>query len=166
MEPIPTTEPAGAQDSPSPRKKKYLLPLLIAAAVLALYCALCALGGGSTIYPNVTVGGVSLGGLTLEQAQAALTEAGAAQTAPEDRGVVFLARTPQGEEATFQVPLASVTTDAPASADRAFQVGHDQPFPLRGASTSAACSPGRRSSPSTPTAAGWTPCWTRWRPPW
>lgn len=132
MEPIPTTEPAGAQDSPSPRKKKYLLPLLIAAAVLALYCALCALGGGSTIYPNVTVGGVSLGGLTLEQAQTALTEAGAAQTAPEDRGVVFLARTPQGEEETFQVPLASVTTDAPASADRAFQVGHDQPFPLRG----------------------------------
>lgn len=38
--------------------------------------------------------------------------------------------------------------------------------PAGGVSTSAVSSPGRKFSLSTATAAAWTPCWTRWKPPW
>ena len=120
----------------SPRKKRILLCCLAAAVLVIGYTALCAGAGRETIYPNVTVNGVNLGGLTQEAAQAALEEAGGpgrpAGDAGENQGVVFTAQTVEGESKTYQVPLASVTPDSVASTQRAWQVGHADPFPLRG----------------------------------
>ena len=120
----------------SPRKKRILLCCLAAAVLVIGYTALCAGAGRETIYPNVTVNGVNLGGLTQEAAQTALEEAGGpgrpAGDAGENQGVVFTAQTVEGESKTYQVPLASVTPDSVASTQRAWQVGHADPFPLRG----------------------------------
>ena len=120
----------------SPRKKRILLCCLAAAVLVIGYTALCAGAGRETIYPHVTVNGVNLGGLTQEAAQTALEEAGGpgrpAGDAGENQGVVFTAQTVEGESKTYQVPLASVTPDSVASTQRAWQVGHADPFPLRG----------------------------------
>ncbi len=119
----------------SPRKKRILLCCLAAAVLVIGYTALCAGAGRETIYPNVTVNGVNLGGLTQEAAQTALEEAGGPGRPAgdaENQGVVFTAQTVEGESKTYQVPLASVTPDSVASTQRAWQVGHADPFPLRG----------------------------------
>ena len=121
-----------APPSPSPRRKGLVLCCLAAALVVGGYVFLCGMGSQGRIFPHVTVDGVSLGGLTIPQAQAALEKAEQGKTPDESRGVAFLVTTAQGEEMAVQVPLSSVVTDPAASVERAWQVGNTLPFPLRG----------------------------------
>lgn len=122
---------AGPQ-APSPRRKGLLFCCLAAAFLVGGYVFLCGMGSQGRIFPHVTVSGVSLGGLTVQQAQAALEKAEQGKTPDESRGVSFLVTTAQGEEMTVQVPLSSVVTDPTATVERAWQVGNTLPFPLRG----------------------------------
>ena len=84
--------------SPSPRRKGLVLCCLAAALVVGGYVFLCGMGSQGRIFPHVTVDGVSLGGLTIPQAQAALEKAEQGKTPDESRGVAFLVTTAQGEE--------------------------------------------------------------------
>ena len=123
----------GQEPAPGGARKKVLLICCLAAAlIVGGYCVLCGVAGSGKIYPNVTVSGVELGGLTRQEAQAALEQA-VADTPPEQsRGVMFLVRTAEGEEMTVEVPLSSVATDCAASIDQAWQVGNTLSFGARG----------------------------------
>lgn len=118
--------------SPSPRRKGLVICCLAAALVVGGYVFLCGMGSQGRIFPHVTVDGVSLGGLTVQQAQAALEKAEQGKTPDDSRGVVFQVTTAQGEEMSVQVPLSSVVTDPAATVERAWQVGNTLSFPLRG----------------------------------
>lgn len=115
------------------RKKGVILACSLVALLAAGYCALCALAGGGAIYPNVTVGQVALGGMTCEEAEAAVAEALQAQAPTEDQGICFTLRAEDGRSARVQVPLSSVETDVPATVARAWNVGNSEAFPARGA---------------------------------
>ena len=130
--------PAGGEDIPKgkilSRKSRGLLLCCLALTLLVgSYVFLCAIGSQGTIYPNVTVSGVSLEGLNVQQAQRTLERALQQQEPDDSRGVVFQVTTAQGEEMVVQVPLSSVVTDLSATVERAWQVGHSLPFPARGA---------------------------------
>lgn len=116
------------------RKGKHVLLLccLTAAVLVGAYAILCGVASQGTIYPNVTISGVALGGLTPEEARATLDQALREQAPDDDRGVVFQVITDQGEEMTVPVPLSSVVKDLSASVGRALQVGNTLPFPARG----------------------------------
>ena len=117
---------------PNPRKKILLLCCLVAAILAVAYCVLCGMAGRGTIYPNVTISGVNVGGLIKQEAQTALEKAVQKQAPDESRGVVFAVRTAEGEEKVVEVPLSSVATDYAASIDRAWQVGNTLSFGARG----------------------------------
>lgn len=115
------------------RKKRVLLTCCLTAAVLVgAYGILCGVGSRGLIYPNVTINGVELGGLTQDQAQQTLDQALQEQPPDDSRGVLFRVTTAQGEEMPVSVPLSSVVTDLSASIGRAWQVGNELPFPARG----------------------------------
>lgn len=115
-------------------RKKWLIPVCCLVVLLVGgYCGLCALAGSGTIYPNVTVGQVALGGLTCEEAEAAVTEALLSQPPAEDQGVCFTVRAEDGKTARVQVPLSSVETDVTATVARAWNVGNTESVPARGA---------------------------------
>lgn len=116
------------------RKKPLLICCIVAALLVGGYCALCGVAGSGKIYPNVTVSGVDLGGLTLQEAQATLEKAVEDTPPDHNRGVVFQARTAEGEEMTVEVPLSSVATDCAASTEQAWQVGNTLSFGARAAS--------------------------------
>ncbi len=121
------------EGAPGPGRKKILLLCCLAAALLVGgYCALCGVAGSGKIYPNVTVSGVDLGGLTRQEAQAALERAVADMPPEDNRGVVFLVKTAEGEQMTVEVPLSSVATNCAASIDQAWQVGNTLSFGARG----------------------------------
>jgi vancomycin resistance protein YoaR len=105
---------------------------LIVVVLLGAYGGLCALAAGDSIFPNVTVDGVNLGGLTCEEAEAALSEAVQAQSPVEDRGVVFTMDTVDGASARVEVPLSSVETDYTATVARAWQIGNDMSAAAKG----------------------------------
>lgn len=119
--------------NPFPKKKKALvLGVAVTSALLVSYVALCAAGGGDAIYPNVSVQGVSVGGLTRAEAERVVTEAVAAQTPEQSRGVQFEVTTKDGKSTQVQVPLASVSTDCAATAAKAWSLGNDSAFAARG----------------------------------
>ena len=66
-------------------------------ALLVGYGILCGAAGRDVIYPHVTVEAVDLGGMTKEEAQAALEKAVQEVPLDETRGVVFTVSTDQGE---------------------------------------------------------------------
>ena len=127
--------------SPEPRKEKkkprrsrrgVIIGCLVVAALVSVYCALCAAAGGGMIYPNVCVSGVDVGGLSCEEAEARLQEAVQAQEPDQSRGVVFAVTTTEGDAANVQVPLSSVVTDCAATAARTWNVGNGESFLARG----------------------------------
>lgn len=125
-------ETGGEQAMGRSRKKPLLICCIVAALLVGGYCALCGVAGSGKIYPNVTVSGVDLGGLTLQEAQATLEKAVEDTPPDHNRGVVFQARTAEGEEMTVEVPLSSVATDCAASTEQAWQVGNTLSFGARG----------------------------------
>lgn len=128
MDQTHATETHLEETKPNPRKKILLLCCLVAAILVVAYCVLCGMAGRGTIYPNVTISGVNVGGLTKQEAQTALEKAVQKQAPDESRGVVFAVRTAEGEEKVVEVPLSSVATDYAASIDRAWQVGNTLSF--------------------------------------
>lgn len=125
------TERRGAQRGKS-RKKGILIACLIVAALAAGYGGLCAAAGAETIYPNVMVGDVALGGMTCEEAEAALVEAEKTKTPDDSRGVVFELKAADGKNAIIKVPLSSVETDCTATAAQAWKIGNDASKAARG----------------------------------
>ena len=126
-------EESNKTNNPFPRKKKALvLGVAVASALLVSYVALCAVGGGDAIYPNVSVQGVSVGGMTRAEAERVVTQAVEAQTPEQSRGVKFEVATQDGKSTQVQVPLASVSTDCAATASKAWSLGNDSAFAARG----------------------------------
>ncbi|MCF0122603.1 MAG: VanW family protein [Ruminiclostridium sp.] len=114
--------------------KKFLILAVCLVVVLGGgYLGLCATAGSEAIYPNVMVGDVDLGGMTCEEAEAAITEAVQAQAPDSDRGVHFTVRSADEKTADVLVPMSSVVTDVPATVARAWEVGNSKSFPARGA---------------------------------
>ena len=107
----------------SGKKKIVLVVCLIVVALLVGYGILCGAAGRDVIYPHVTVEAVDLGGMTKEEAQAALEKAVQEVPLDETRGVVFTVSTDQGEIQTVEVPLSSVAIDCAATVERAWAVG-------------------------------------------
>ena len=116
----------------SGKKKILLIVCLIVVALLVGYGILCGAAGRDVIYPHVTVEAVDLGGMTKEEAQAALEKAVQEVPLDETRGVVFTVSTDQGEIQTVEVPLSSVAIDYAATVERAWAVGRDASFLARG----------------------------------
>ena len=116
----------------SGKKKIVLVVCLIVVALLVGYGILCGAAGRDVIYPNVTVEAVDLGGMTKEEAQAALEKAVQEVPLDETRGVAFTVSTDQGEIQTVEVPLSSVAIDCAATVERAWAVGRDASFLARG----------------------------------
>ena len=115
------------------RKTGLIVGCVAAALLIGGYCLLCAFGGGGNVYPKVVVGDVALGGLTVEEAEAAIAREVAQQTPDESVGVHFAITDTQGSTAQVKVPMSAVTTDCPATAARAWNVGNGAAFPARGA---------------------------------
>ena len=121
------------KEKKTPEKKKaLLLGSGIAAALVVAYALLCTAGGGGTIYPNVSVLGVDVGGMTYEEAQTAVKEAVAEEGNAQKRGVHFAVTTQDGGTTQVQVPLSSVETDCAATAQAAWALGNESSFPARG----------------------------------
>lgn len=116
----------------SGKKKILLIVCLIVVALLVGYGILCGAAGRDVIYPHVTVEAVDLGGMTKEEAQAALEKAVQEVPLDETRGVVFTVSTDQGEIQTVEVPLSRVAIDYAATVERAWAVGRDASFLARG----------------------------------
>ena len=77
------SKPAEKKKAPKSEKRSKRGRNVVLGIVLGLTAviALCALGGfivgsGDTVYPNISIGGVSLGGMTVSEATAALNDAG------------------------------------------------------------------------------------------
>ena len=87
----------------SGKKKILLIVCLIVVALLVGYGILCGAAGRDVIYPHVTVEAVDLGGMTKEEAQAALEKAVQEVPLDETRGVAFTVSTDQGEIQTVEV---------------------------------------------------------------
>ena len=115
------------------RKTGLIVGGLLAVVLVGGYCLLCAFGGGGNIYPNVVMGDVALGGLTVEEAEAAISQAVKGQTPSETQGVHFAITDTEGNTAQVKVPMSAVETDCPATAARAWNVGNVASFPARGA---------------------------------
>ena len=115
------------------RKTGLVVGGVLAAVLIGGYCLLCAFAGGGNVYPKVTVGDVALGGLTVEEAEAAISQSVKTQTPDESMGVHFAITDTEGHTAQVKVPMSAVTTDCPATAARAWNVGNGEAFPVRGA---------------------------------
>ena len=92
----------GISSSDKPKKNKSIVAGIIAGAVVVILAA--GTGGAGfyinkldTIYPNITVGGVDLSGMTLDQAEKALSNAGFEKTASN---VSVTVNFPDGEKLT------------------------------------------------------------------
>ena len=80
------------------RKTGLIVGGLLAVVLVGGYCLLCAFGGGGNVYPNVVMGDVALGGLTVEEAEAAISQAVKGQTPDETQGVHFAITDTEGKE--------------------------------------------------------------------
>ena len=111
------------------RKRRLLLAIGFTAALVTAYTALCAFPGG-TIFPNVTVLGVSLGGLDRQGAADILARA--PMEGKMGVGVVIRAENPAGAWETAALPRSAFRLDPVQTAERAWGLGRDLPFPFRG----------------------------------
>lgn len=130
----PQNEESGLHNEKKTSRKKrgIFIGCLVAAVLVVSYCALCVAGNKGVIYPNVTVSGVNLGGMTCEAAEAALQDSVSSAAPEEDRGVLFALEPPEGEPVTVKAPLSSAQVDCGETSARAWQVGNSQPFLARG----------------------------------
>lgn len=128
MDQTHATETHLEETKPNPRKKILLLCCLVAAILVGAYCVLCGMAGRGTIYPNVTISGVNVGGLTKQEAQTALEKAVQKQAPDESRGVVFAVRTAEGEEKVVEClcPVWPRTTRPPSTGPGRWEI----PCPL------------------------------------
>lgn len=113
------------------RRRGLLFGLALTAALTAAYTVLC-VAGGDGIYPRVASMGCPLGGLDRNQAEAALARWTEEHPPERDRGVVFRAVGKEGRTLTVRIPRAWTRIDLAATADRAWSLGRELPFPLRG----------------------------------
>lgn len=118
------------------KQKKLKIGILIGCVSLLLlvagYFILCAAVGQETIYPNVTVNGVSLGGMDCQEAELAIRQAARPKETEDTTGVVFSLHTPEGKDVRVEVPLSCVEIDAVQTAAKAWTVGNDRAFAARG----------------------------------
>ncbi|HNY00149.1 MAG TPA: VanW family protein [Oscillospiraceae bacterium] len=126
--PDPEPEENGGDDGETPRHnhsggKKALLIIAIVLAVLCVAAAGAgfALRSTDAIYPNVTVGGVSVGGMTEEQAATALGKSGWDNKTGENVTVVL----PADVEITVNAGKAGAVTSSEAAARAAYRYGRD-----------------------------------------
>lgn len=118
------------------KQRNLKIGILIGCIVLLLltagYFILCAAVGRETIYPNVTVNGVSIGGMNTQEATLAIQQAARPKETEDTTGVVFSLHTPDGNDVRVEVPLSCVEIDAVRTAARAWTVGNDRAFAARG----------------------------------
>ena len=126
------SKPAEKKKAPKSEKRSKRGRNVVLGIVLGLTAviALCALGGfivgsGDTVYPNISIGGVSLGGMTVSEATAALNDAGwnGGDISPVTVSL------PGDREFTVTADDAGLRLDAEEAAQAAYAYGHgDDPF--------------------------------------
>ena len=98
-------------------RRGWIAAAAVAAALCAVYLALCAYGGSRALaLPRTTAAGVDLSGLTQAQAQERLEQAGLSQS----RSVTL---TVPGTSGSYTVPGTAVAPDAAAAARAALDLG-------------------------------------------
>ena len=126
------SKPAEKKKAPKSEKRSKRGRNVVLGIVLGLTAviALCALGGfivgsGDTVYPNISIGGVSLGGMTVSEATAAPNDAGwnGGDISPVTVSL------PGDREFTVTADDAGLRLDAEEAAQAAYAYGHgDDPF--------------------------------------
>lgn len=89
--------------------------------LIGAYLAVCAVAGGDRVLPNTTVAGVSVGGMSLSNVEAALSEIQAKQQEQSDAVLVFAADDGMGQVLTVEVPANYMELDPQASAERVWE---------------------------------------------
>lgn len=121
-------KPRAAAKSEKPAKKKSSggrNAVIIVAVVLILIAAFVVAGGvfvgkTDTIHPNVTLGGVNIGGMTVEQAAAALDKGG--WSADNDASVTV--KLPAGYTFAVTAQEAGLSKNSAEAAQAAYDYGH------------------------------------------
>lgn len=119
---------AKAQNAEKPAEKKKSggkNAILIVALVLVLIAASAVAGGvlvgkTDTIHPNVTLGGVNIGGMSVEEASAALDKSG--WDADDDRTVTV--KLPAGHSFSVSARDAGLSKNSAEAAQAAYDYGH------------------------------------------
>ncbi|MBQ5749019.1 MAG: VanW family protein [Oscillospiraceae bacterium] len=115
---------ADAQEKGAKRPNGKKIGIIAGATVLALVLGICVFGfvlkGGQTIYPNVTVADINVGGLNRMAAIAAVEEAVAAKSELNTLSVVLPDRTLE-----FTPDVTNVALDAEGAIDAALRYGRD-----------------------------------------
>ncbi|MGI6013980.1 MAG: VanW family protein [Oscillospiraceae bacterium] len=93
--------------------------VLVAAACISLVCAAKHIDGLDTIYPNVTLNGVQLGGLTLEEAKTKLEESGAYDQGASSVEAIFSDTC----KTTISAEDCNLTVDMQEAAELAYRYG-------------------------------------------
>ncbi|SHI07185.1 G5 domain-containing protein [Sporobacter termitidis DSM 10068] len=111
-------------------KRPGVIAGIIAGAVVVVLVAGVAIAGlyinkMDTVYPNITVGGVNLSGMTLDEAEKALTDAGYEEKAANVAVTVVY---PDGEELTITGKESGVRLPADRAAKLAYDYGKDGSF--------------------------------------
>ncbi len=122
-------EPEEREEMKKPHKKKKnsgKKAVIIIAIVLAVLCAAAVAGGfavqsSAKIFPNVMINGVSVGGLTVDQAKTAL-DAGDWQTMADENVTVVL---PAGCKVTVNASKAGAVQKPEDAANAAYSYGRD-----------------------------------------
>lgn len=121
------SKPAEKKKAPKSEKRSKRGRNVVLGIVLGVTAviALCALGGfivgsGDTVYPNISIGGVSLGGMTVSEATAALNDAGwnGGDISPVTVSL------PGDREFTVTADDAGLRLDAEEAAQAAYAYGH------------------------------------------
>ena len=120
--------PAHAGAHSAPRKKKarsskrgLLVALLIVLLLAAATVAVGAIAGrSSTIHPNLALDGIAVGGMTVDEAENALSDGG---WEARDNGSM-LVKLPAGYEFTVTAEEAGLTMNSREAAEAAYAYGH------------------------------------------
>lgn len=118
--------PAKSTENSGRKRQSGKKPYLIAAAAILLIIVLAVAGGilaghSSVIHPNLCLNGIDIGGLTVEQASAKLSENGWEETQKNSTVKVIL---PAGYEFTVTAEEVGLNLDCRAAAQAAYDYGH------------------------------------------
>ena len=115
--------------SAKPKRKGMIAGIIAGAVVVLLAIGLAAAGlyinKLDTVYPNVTVGGVKLSGMTLTEAKKALTDSGYDQNASNIAATV---KFPDGEKMTITGEKAGLKLQVDQAAQAAYAFGRGGSF--------------------------------------
>lgn len=124
------TNSGGEKKFPRPGKKQWIVMGIVVGCLVALYLTLCAVAaaGEAKTLPRTTVAGISLGGMTQEEAAKTLTDA-MEERRSSGQYVVFAVAEEDGSQVkTVQVPTSCLQLDEAASAQAACQLGAEAGF--------------------------------------